>query len=231
MVEDRAVAEALTAAARTMNHHHTLDETLQTITEVARRSIPGFDNVGITVIDGSGKIVTRTASDPLVNTLDELQYTLEEGPCVETLRGSPIVTAAHVRHDQRWPRYVPAAARHGLRSQLAVALSPDGDGVVGGLNLYSTVADDIDPEALSLAELFAAHAAIALGHIREREQLNEALGTRKTIGQAIGIIMERYQMSEDRALAYLVRASSHGNIKLRDVARELVDQTNARHNR
>ena len=82
-------------------------------------------------------------------------------------------------------------------------------------------------EAEAIANLFATHAAIALGHAREREHLNEALQSRKLIGQAVGIVMERYSMNEDRAFDFLVRASSHGNIKLRQVAQELVDEINA----
>lgn len=83
------------------------------------------------------------------------------------------------------------------------------------------------PEAEWTAELFAARAAIALGNARERENLNQALHSRKVIGQAVGILMERYAMNEDRAFAFLVRVSSHANIKLRDVAQELVNRANA----
>lgn len=77
---------------------------------------------------------------------------------------------------------------------------------------------------LAVAKLFATHAAITLGTARERDSLDEALRLRGMIGQAIGIMKERYDMGEDRAFAFLVRASSHGNVKLRDVAQELVDQ-------
>lgn len=97
---------------------------------------------------------------------------------------------------------------------------------LGGINFYSTSSDDVSPEAEALARLFASHAAIALGHARDRENLNEALQTRKVIGEAIGILMERHLMNEDRAFAFLVRASSHSNIKLRVLAPHLVDERN-----
>src|SRR5690606_1122688 len=89
---------------------------------------------------------------------------------------------------------------------------------LGGLNLYSTQTDTIDPDVQHVAELFATHAALALGRARHVEDLNTALQTRKVIGQAIGIVMERYQLDEDRAFQFLVRVSSHSNVKLRDVA-------------
>jgi len=220
------VAASLTTAARTMHQPRPLPETLQVIVEVARDSVPGFDAVGITTVDRHGKAHTRAKTGSLVDALDDLQYGLGEGPCVETLRGADVVTAPHIRHDQRWPRYIPQAVREGLRSQLAVRLFLDDQGTVGGINFYSTVSDAIDPEAESIADLFAAHAAIGLGTARERDDLNKALHTRKVIGQAIGILMERYSIGEDAAFAFLIRASSHGNIKLRDIAQELVDGVN-----
>ena len=82
-------------------------------------------------------------------------------------------------------------------------------------------------DARALAGLFATHAAIALGHAQERASLTEGLQSRRVVGQAIGILMARYEMNEDRAFAFLVRASSHRNIKLRAIAQELVDEANA----
>ena len=131
----------------------------------------------------------------------------------------------HARHDQRWPNYMPRAAQKGLRAQMAIRLYTD-DETLGGLNLYSTQSDTIDEDALVLAELFASHAAIALGRSRLEGQLNEAITSRKVIGQALGILSERYQIDEDRAFQFLVRASQSGNIKLSAVAAEIVRTTN-----
>jgi GAF domain-containing protein len=219
-------AESITEAARTLNQPRSLDKTLQTIVEVARNSVPGFDQVGIATQQKKGKVETRAFTGELVLRLDEVQYGLREGPCSAALQGTEEVSVSSLRHEQRWPQYVPQARDKGVRSQMAVKLHLS-QGAVGGINFYSTSSDDVSAEAQALARLFAAHAAIALGHAEEREHLNEALQTRKVIGQAIGILMERYQMNEDRAFAFLVRASSHTNIKLRAVAQELVEQRNA----
>lgn len=227
MPHNAELAASIALAARSMHQPQPLPEILQTIVEVARSSVPGFDAVGISTVDKRGNVHTRARTGDLVDTLDDLQYSLGEGPCYETLRGADVVVAPHIRHDQRWPRYVPEAVPTGLRSQLAVRLFLDHEGTVGGLNFYSTVSDDIAPDAESVADLFAAHAAIALGAARDRDQLNEALVTRKVIGQAIGILMERYRIDEDRAFGFLVRASSTSNTKVRDVAQELVDQITA----
>jgi GAF domain-containing protein len=220
------VALAIAAASRSINQPVTLRDTLTRIVETARTSVPGFDHVGLSTIDRSGKVQTQVATGDLVWELDRLQYGLSEGPCVDTLHEAEVVLAPRIRLEERWPRYVPEAIRLGLKAQLAVKLYLDEQGTLGGLNLYSTSQEDIEPDAEGMADLFAAHAAIALGHVSERENLNKALQSRKVIGQAIGILMERHRMSEDRAFSFLVRASSHGNIKLSMVAQQLVDEGN-----
>ena len=218
-------ALSIAEAARTLNQSRGLDETLQTIVEVACNSVPGFDQVGIATLQKDGHIETRALVGDLVLQLDKVQYGLREGPCSAALQGTESISMSNLRHEQRWPRYVPQALAEGVRSQLAVKLYLD-KGTLGSINFYSTIADEVSPDAEALAQLFAAHAAIALGHAQERHGLNEGMQTRKVIGQAIGILMERYKMNEDRAFAFLVRSSSHNNIKLRAIAQGLVDDLN-----
>jgi GAF domain-containing protein len=220
-------SQSIAEAARTLYKPRSLDDTLQTIVEVACNSVPGFDHVGISTVEKKGDIVTRAFIGDRVLPLDKLQYGLREGPCSAVLQGTETVSVSSLQHEQRWPRYVPQAREAGLRSQMAVKLYLDED-TLGGINFYSTISDEVSDDAQALARLFATHAAIALGHAQEREGLNEGLQTRRVIGQALGLLMQRYEMNEDRAFAFLVRASSHRNIKLRAIAQELVDEANAR---
>jgi GAF domain-containing protein len=216
---------SIAEAARTLNRPRSLDATLQTIVEVACNSVPGFDQVGIATLHRAGTIETRAFTGELVVRLDEIQCALREGPCSATLQGDEEVAVSCLSVEDRWPRYVPQARAAGIRSQMAVKLYLD-HSALGVMSFYSTSGDDVTPDAQALARLFASHAAIALGHAHDRQHLNAAMQTRKIIGEAIGILMERHAMDEDRAFAFLVRASSHGNIKLRDVAQELVDERN-----
>jgi len=220
-------AQSIAEAARTLYKPRSLGDTLQTIVEVACNSVPGFDHVGIATLEKKGDIETRAFTGDLVLPLDKTQYGLREGPCSSVLQGSETVSVSSLERELRWPHYVPQAREAGVRSQMAVRLYVD-EGAMGGINFYSTISDEVSHDAQTLARLFATHAAIALGHAQERETLNEGLQTRKTIGEALGILMERYEMNEDRAFAFLVRASSHRNIKLRAVAQELVDEANVR---
>ncbi|UMG94418.1 GAF and ANTAR domain-containing protein [Nocardioides sp. TF02-7] len=220
--------EALVEAARTINDARTLEETLDAIVHAACTSIPTFDEVGISIVHAKGRVETKAATGPLVRELDGIQYELEEGPCFATLRDQPVVLAEHLPRDDRWPRYVPKAAAAGVRAQLGLRLYLE-DETIGGLNLYSTSRDSLGRDALLIAELFAAHAALALGRVRREGQLNDALGTRSLIGTAIGLVMARYQLTEERAFAFLVRASSTSNIKLRDIAAEIVASADEKH--
>lgn len=218
------IAAVLATAATTLRRSATLQETLDAIVDAARGAVPGFDAVGISTIAKDGAVETRAATGDIVGVLDTAQYELGEGPCVDALHELDLLEVPHVRHDQRWPRYVPAAVEAGLRSQMALKLYLDDEGTLGSINFYSTQAEEIHRDASAIADLFAAHAAVALGHAREQESLGEALTTRQVIGQAVGIVMERFGLSETRAFDFLVRTSSTSNIKLRDIARELVRQ-------
>ena len=219
------LAETLTAVAREIHTPRDLDSTLQTIVQVAARSLQNVDHVGITLSHSDGEMETKAATDDFVWQLDRLQYDLGEGPCVHAMETAKVVRVENAKDDPRWPHFMKPAVEMGLRSQLGIQLYAD-EHTLGGLNMYSTSADTIDPHVEHLAELFAQHASIALGRAQREEHLHDAITSRQLIGQATGIVMERYQLNETRAFDYLIRVSSHSNIKVRDVAQELVDQAN-----
>jgi GAF domain-containing protein len=224
---ERDLARSLADAAVAINSHDSLDETLHAIVHTARLSLEGIDHVGISVAHRDGKVETRAATDGFVWKLDQLQYDLGEGPCLYSIAHEQTTVVEHARHEQRWPRFIQEAVKRGLRSQLALQLYFD-DRTLAGLNMYSTTRDTLDEDTVYTAELFATHAAIALGKGREIDNLHQALRTRKLIGQAIGIVMERFGVTEDRAFAYLRRASSTENVKLRVVAQQLVAESESR---
>jgi GAF domain-containing protein len=226
MATDSDLATTLAQLARELDAPRDLDTTLQNIVESAARSLPGINHVGITIAHRNGRMETRAASDPFVLQLDELQYVVGEGPCVYAIESQPVVKVEHAETEQRWPRFIPGAVKLGLKSQLGLQLYVQ-DETLGALNLYSTSTRTISDETTHLAELFATHAALAFGHARREDQLNSAILSRQLIGQATGVIMERYGLDEGRAFEYLARVSSHSNIKLRDIAQEVVDQANA----
>lgn len=222
------IAVAMEEAARTINAPRSLKEILDAIVATAPGTVPGFDHASVSVAYGKDLVETTAASGDLPTDLDLRQYQTQQGPCYEALTTPGIVMSPSIRTEERWPDYVPHAARAGVTAQMAVHLVSD-NGVRGGLNLYSTSGEGIDPDAVGMAQLFATHAALALGRGYSEEQLRDALASRGVIGQAIGVLMERNRIDEATAFNFLTRVSQRSNIKLRDIAIEVVTRTDSRY--
>lgn len=214
------VAEALARVARSLEAEPDLDLTLKRIVTTAVDSVPGVECGGVSLVEG-GKIETVAASADLVREVDQLQYQLQEGPCLDSIREHHPYQTGDLGRDERWPRFGPLASDRGAVSLLGFRLFTNGE-TLGALNLYSGRPEAFDDEAVHIGELFAAHAAVALAGSQEQAQLREALRTRDTIAMAKGILIVRNQVDDEQAFRMLVEASQHTNMKLRDVAAWLV---------
>jgi hypothetical protein len=215
--------ERLVVAAEQLSRTLTpgdLDHTLQQVTAAAVEVLPGVDYASISIKHDDGRLETFAPTHHVVVELDRLQYELQEGPCYEASVEVAHVSAPNLRSDPRYPRYGPRAAEAGIRSQAGVRLF-DGTKAQGALNVYSQqVGAFAGVEALT--KLFAHQSATALQYANEVQDLRQAMVSRQTIGQAIGILMERYGLTQERAFAFLSRLSSNSNTKLRVVADQLV---------
>jgi hypothetical protein len=220
------VANAMAEVAASLQAPMDLDETLKVITRSAADTIPGVREASISITTREGRIQTLAPTDPMVTRADHLQYELHEGPCLDAAIEDPIVLVDDLANDPRWPDFGPKAAALGFGSQVAFQFRAVPH-VRGALNLYAVETRAIDRDAIHLGGMFAAQIAVAMGWARQDETLNEALATRNVIGQAVGIVMERYHLDSDRAFAFLVRLSQTRNVKLRIVADGIVDQSNA----
>lgn len=179
------------------------------------------DFAGVVFATHGREIETVAATDPLVEKLDILQLEAGQGPDLDMLADRLGVIVPDTRHESRWPEWARAVDDLGVRSMLGVRLYTSTESL-GTLNVYSR-----SPEAFTTADqetlhAIARHAALALAATRKEENLWKAIDSRKIIGQAQGILMERYELDADRAFAVLVRYSQWANVKLRDVAEELI---------
>jgi hypothetical protein len=208
----RRLAEALKPGA--------LDETLAGVTALAVEVLPQVDHASITVRYDSGLLATEAPTDRSILSLDAAQYELREGPCYESATDSVHVSAPFLAHDDRFPRYGPVAVAAGIQAQAAIRLF-DAPGSSGALNLYSHEAGSFQDLGV-LHELFAHHSATALAYAREVSHLQEAVRTRQVIGQAVGVVMERFGLDEARAFGFLARLSQDRNVKLRVVAERML---------
>jgi GAF domain-containing protein len=220
MVHDLHLVNVMNAVASSLSDPADVDETLTRITRTALESVPGAQYVSISVRHPDGRLDTVAETDPLVTRIDELQYELREGPSYDVVTDDEWIVSDDVRSEARWPVYGPRVGEMGIRSQLAMRLHLDSKSRVG-LNMYSRQRDAFD-DPQHVAELFSSHARIALGYAQRVTQLTEALATRTVIGEATGIVMERYSIPVDRAFEFLIRVSQTSNVKLREVAERLV---------
>jgi hypothetical protein len=224
-VELHDLVEVMNEVAESIQLPMDLDEALERITTSAAETIPGIDHASISVTTRQGEIRTLAPTDRVAVQADELQYDLQQGPCLAAALGEPVVQVDDLATDLRWPEYGPKVASSlGLRSQLSFQFRAEPH-VRGGLNLYAEQPQRINAETRQLGAMFARLVAIALGWAREEQSLHEALSTRSMIGQAVGILMERYRLDPDRAFSFLVRTSQSSNVKVREVARGIISNT------
>ena len=221
------VGESLAEMSKTLFAAGSLESTLQATVDLAVETIDGCDYAGIFVMDGDA-ISTPVHSDPFVIEIDALQHRAGEGPCLDTIAGAGTFYSGELVEDSRWPRFGTLANSMGIRSALAISLSANG--VPAALNLYARYPQAFGVVDRSNGDVLATLAGIAMSSSealsteeRRVSDLRAGLISREVIGQAQGILMEREQITSEQAFDILRRASQRLNIKLRDVAQNLVD--------
>ena len=157
----------------------------------------------------------------MIYKLDELQEQCNEGPCVTAAVDELIVRTDDFTHERRWLKYSAAIADLGVRSGLSFKLYT-GAQTAGALNLFGLQPHAFNGESEAIGSVLAAHAASAILASRHGEQLESALNTRDTIGQAKGVIMERYNVDAMRAFEMLRELSQTSNTRLVDIADRVI---------
>ncbi|GAA2085255.1 GAF and ANTAR domain-containing protein [Aeromicrobium halocynthiae] len=222
MVDPHDVQRDVADFARDVMSQRSERQGVEAVTSEVTEHFASVDGAGISLYDGKNPIKTLGSTAPFVEAADRFQHELGEGPCVEALREEERVHVADLENDDRWPRWAkPVVAELGVRSVLALQLFVR-DRELGALNLYSKTPGAFSSDDIETASYFAAHAAVALSGLRSVDQLKDAMSRRTLIGQAEGILMERFGMDGERAFALLRRLSQHRNVKLYDLAEHLV---------
>jgi len=199
-----------------------VDDVLVDVTAAAKQLIPGVDLAGVLLVGKGNTYDTLAPTNDLMFKLDELQMRYGEGPCVEAALEEIVVRTDDFRNEPRFPNYAPEVVKLGVLSALSFKLYT-ADRTAGALNLFGFKPKLWDSEAETVGMVLAAHAAAAILASREGDQLQSALSTRDRIGQAKGIIMERFKIDDVRAFAMLRQLSQDANIKLIDVAQRVID--------
>jgi GAF domain-containing protein len=222
--------EAFAELARTKLGDTDLAGILDKIAALAKRTVPGADEVSVTLVHGAGPHTAAFTGD-LALTLDEGQYRNGRGPCLDAAAAGVTLTVPDMTAENRWPDYVAFAVDAGVRSSLSVGF-PVGEAVAGALNVYAIKPDAFDDDAIAVCRTFSGYAGVALAnaHLYDvtaalAQQMQAAMASRAVIEQAKGIVMAERRCTPDEAFAILSRLSQDSNRKLRDVAAALVART------
>ena len=198
-----------------------VEETVERVLEFAVKALHAAYAGVILVHDGT-RVETVAATHPVVADLDRIQFDCGQGPDLELIRDRQGVLVPDVARESRWPQWAQRVAATGVRSMLGTRIQT-ASAVIGSLNVYDVEVDKFTWEDVDVAHLLARHAAVALDSARESETLWRAIDARNLIGQAQGILMERFSIDADQAFAVLRRYSQDHNLKLHLVAQRLID--------
>lgn len=177
-----------------------------------------------------GHLFTAATSDREAWEADQVEYDTEAGPCVEALRNGLETEVTDLTVDNRWPAWAAVSELLGFRSAAGIPaeITP---GHRIALNLYAPSPGAFSGKPMRRGQLFIEELARTLPTaLRLFEQtklaadLQEALASRSTIDQALGVLMAQNRCSRDAAFAILRRASQHRNLKLRDVAATVIER-------
>jgi GAF domain-containing protein len=200
-----------------------LDVSLQTVTASSVDLIDGVETADILLISGADLFRSVAATSPLAVDIDDLQQRFREGPCVDAAVGHSMVVCNDLREDPRWPRFSEAAVAVGVHSLMSFQLYTH-DGRMGALNLFGLKPDAFTVEVEAIGAMLATHAAIALIANDAQLQFQSALASRDIIGQAKGMIMERFNVDAVRAFELLTKLSQSSNTRVAEIAEEIVSR-------
>jgi GAF domain-containing protein len=217
---DLELAKTFSEIARILIAEDDPRATLQRIVSLAVATIENCEHAGISVIKGRA-VTSPASSDKIPAIVDRIQSETGEGPCLDAIREHQVFQTGQLSEERRWPTFTRRAiAESGIESILSLRLFADD--TMGSLNLYSTQIDAFDDRDVAIATVFAAHAAVAWSTSQTIENLKVGLITRQLIGEAVGLLMVRQNMTDSEALDALKRASQRLNIKLHQVAERIV---------
>jgi hypothetical protein len=184
--------------------------------------VPGAQHAGITVATRSGTVETVSSTDPVAVVLDDIQRRHAEGPCLSAAWDEQIIRIDDMSEAGRWPRYRRDVLQESpIRSVLSFRLFLERK-AMGALNFYAEAPHAFVEDSVAVGLLWASHTSLAWKMTERDHQYRAALESRDTIGQAKGVLMERFDIGAERAFDMLKRLSQDSNTPLAVIAQRVV---------
>jgi GAF domain-containing protein len=198
------------------------EEAITKIVSVATEAVR-TDFGGITLIRDPGeRFETISPTHPAVIEADRLQYVLGEGPCVDSALESRAFFATYLPKDPRWPTWGPRVSEElGFFSILSCEIHGRGKRI-GALNLYGDPGTEFLEDDFELTKTFAHQASLVMGFVVHEAELLQAMDANILLGQAQGILMQRFNIGSRTASALLHRYASSSETNLQELAEKVV---------
>ena len=213
-------ADAFARLAVELHDAGNVEETVEAVVQFALQA-EACSYAGV-VLTLRGKLEIAAVTDPLVTEIYQLQSDIGEGPMLTALGEGIVVHVPEVKAEKRWPAWAARLTQDRVGSALHVPMWAN-EQLIGVLSLFNTEPNAFTADDEAIAHILARHASVAVASARDGETMAAAVDARKLVGQAMGILMERFDLDETRAFEILKRYSQQNNLKLRDVAQELID--------
>jgi GAF domain-containing protein len=231
MVEDEAAttsfADALLRMSGVLLTRESVNTVVEHVTTLAVATLPGSTGAGVSIVNEAGKRTTA-ASDPLVEQADRHQYELDEGPCLSAARERAVIRIDDLLSERRWPRWREAVAELGLRSVLSAPMIV-GDESIGAIKVYSrevAAYDEHSEHLLTLVRRAGCHSAgeyaVAAGRAATQRTAEGLVDAPRRDRSAKGILIAQGAAGEEAAFGMLVSASQRSNVKLHELAAQIV---------
>lgn len=209
-----------------LSSHRSSADALSALTETAVQLVPGAQRSGITR-GRAGSYETVAPTDDVVVRIDNIQYELASGPCVDAVTHDTVFRTGDLRTDERWPVFGwRAFETAGVLSMMSVAVFLEAQDLLVGLNMYSDLPDAFDERTETVGTVLATYGAVAVAAAAAHERvahLETALASNREIGVAMGVLMSEHKITRDQAFDLLRIASQHAHRKLSEVAAGVAD--------
>lgn len=200
------------------------------ICAAATEFVTGCDHASLMLMR-KGIAVTAASSDEVALYVDRLEREIGDGPCLDAIDDEAAYVDPDLTDGSPWPELSRRVlAETPVRGMAGFRLL-DSDGKAGALNLFSDTPGTLTRQSVDQAALVVSFASVALLAAAEKRTaltLRAGLESNREIGKAIGLLMAFHQVDDEAAFAILKRTSQDMNLKLAEVAREIVGHQNSR---
>ncbi len=225
---DEATAGVFRSLAQIVYASDDFTEVYSAVVNAAPLLVNGCDHASL-MLRGDDRFLTAAASDDVAHTIDTYERELGEGPCLDAIVDESVYHDADLTDGSPWPRLAERVlATTSVRGMAGFRLLV-GEERSGALNLFSDTPGALDETSVDQGIVLASFVTVALLAAHERKNANTlraGLASNREIGKAIGLMMAFHKISDEDAFAMLRKASQDMNIKLAEVARQVVAHHN-----